>query len=112
MMNPEHCSCCEKAAQQIAALREQNEIDVINGEAWAERAREAERERDALRAVAKAAQVFAEKFATLQKAITSAFMIQQIHGSTYRGENYSEEWKVLQTTLAHPVVQRVVKEGL
>ena len=54
--------------------------------------------------------MFAEKFATLQKAITSAFMIQQIHGSTYRGENYSEEWKVLQTTLAHAVVQRVVKE--
>ena len=36
--------------KQIVVLREQNEIDVINGEAWAERAREAERERDTLRA--------------------------------------------------------------
>ena len=57
-MNPEHSSCCEKAGQQTAALKEAHEIDVINGEAWAERAREAERERDALRAVAKAAEEF------------------------------------------------------
>ena len=99
------------AAQQTAALKETHEIDVINGEAWAERAREAERERDALRAVAKAAQVFAEKFARLQKAISGAFVIQQIHGIPYRGENYGEEWTVLQDALAHPDVLRAVKEG-
>ena len=37
------------AAQQTAALREQNDIDIINGEAWAERAREAEQELAVLR---------------------------------------------------------------
>ena len=91
--------------RELATLREQNEIDIINGEAWAERAREAERERDALRAdrdallaVAKAA----EAFTRLRESGS--------HPGSGGDPAALKRLHVLQVALAHPVVQRAVKE--
>ena len=68
-------------------------------------------EHDALLAAARAAQAFEQKLATVQAAIDGAFMMQQIHGFPYQGPHYGEEIKGLRDALAHPDVQRLIKEG-
>ena len=68
-------------------------------------------ERDALLAVARAAQAFEQKLATVQANIDGAFMFQQMHGFPYRGPTYADEITLLRDVLANPIVQRLVKEN-
>jgi len=61
-------------------------------------------------ALAKAVDAFEKKLTLLQPAIDGAFGFQQIHGFPYQGENYGLEIIALRVALAHPAVQRAVKE--
>ena len=52
MMNPEHCSCCEKAAQQNAALQAEHASYVVEVKAaLAQRNREADVLRDTIKSL-------------------------------------------------------------
>ena len=115
---------------QRDALREQNEVDVINGEAWAERAREAEAEVARLTkeltepfdaehiisavavAVGSASARRVRHYVESAKADREALAkVAELHldSTAIAGPYQSRTWIALQMALAHPAVRRAVK---
>ena len=90
--------------RQTAVLKDAHEIDVINGEAWAERAREAERQIKEMPAV--------PALVAVAKAAHELIQLRESGSHPGSGGDLAalKRLHTLQDALAHPAVQQAVKE--